>query len=121
MYWILLLVLLGVVIVRVIIEINNEDKELRELFIKEYINHDCCVLVKINSLPNSFKIGNVYFYKCGYNNKYYQTFLSYVFVEGKVYDNGNLSIDFEFSCNTTNRDLLEYILNNLDKVEEVKK
>lgn len=116
-----LLILLGVVIVCVIIEINNEDKELRDLFIKDYINSNYCVWVKISNLPKSFKIGNVYFDNCC-NNKYYQTFLSDVVVDRKVYDNGTLSIDFEcnFSYNTTNRDLLEYILNNLDKVEEVK-
>ena len=114
-----LLVLLGVVIVRVIIEINNGDEKLREAFIKEFINSDDCVWVKIKSLPKSFKIGNVYFDKCVYNNEYYQTFLSYVIVDGKVYDNGTLSIDFDFSCNTTNKDLMDYILDNLDKVEEV--
>lgn len=122
MYWMLLLILLGVVIVRVIIEINNEDEELREAFIKEYINSDDCVMVKINSLPESFKIGNVYFDKCVYNNKYYQAFLSYAVIEGKVYDNGTLTIDqeWDFSYNTTNKDLMNYILDNLDKVEEVK-
>lgn len=116
-----LLVLLGVVIVRVIIEINNEDEELREAFIKEFINSDDCVWVKIKSLPKSFKIGNVYFDNCC-NNKYYQTFLSYVIVDGKVYDNGSLSIDHEwdFRYNTNNKDLMNYILDNLDKVEEVK-
>ena len=117
-----LLILLGVVIVRVIIEINNEDKELRELFIKDYINSNYCVWVKISNLPKSFKIGNVYFDKGVYNNKYYQAFLSYVVIDRKVYDNGSLSIDFEcnFSYNTTNKDLMDYILNNLYKVEEVK-
>ena len=133
-----MLVLLGVVIVCVIITINSggdeeyvSDRELRETFLKEYINSDCCVWVKINSLPKSFKIGNIYFDQCCHN-KYYQTFLSYVIVDGKVYDNGSISIDFEynrirgidkeynFSCNTTNRDLTIYILDNLGKVEEIK-
>ena len=133
-----MLVLLGVVIVCVIITINSggdeeyvSDRELRETFLKEYINSNCCVWVKIKSLPKSFKIGNVYFDQC-YHNKYHQIFLSYVVVDGKVYDNGGLSIDFEcnhirgidkeynFSCNTTNSDLTIYILDNLDKVEEIK-
>ena len=114
-----LLVLLGVAIACAIIEINNEEKELREAFIKDYMKSDGCIWVKINSLPKSFKIGNVYFDKCVDSNKYYQTFLSYVTVDGKVYDNGTLNIDFEFSCKTTNKDLMNYILNNLDKVEEV--
>ena len=143
-----MLVLLGVVIVCVIITINSggdeeyvSDRELRETFLKEYINSNCCVWVKIKSLPKSFKIGNVYFNQC-HHNKYHQIFLSYVIVDGKVYDNGGLSIDFEcnricgidkeynrirgidkeynFSCNTTNSDLTIYILDNLDKVEEIK-
>ena len=127
MSWILVLILTGVVIVCIIENLNSSedeecvsDKELRDTFLKDYINSDFCVWVKINSLPESFKIGNVYFDKCVYNNKYYQTFLSYVIVDGKVYDNGTLSGDFEFSCNTTNKDLMNYILDNLDKVEEVK-
>ena len=114
-----LLILLGVVIVCVIIEINNEDKGLRELFIKDYVNSYDCVWVKIKSLPKSFKIGNVYFDRCC-NNKYYKTFISYVVIDGKAYDNGTTSIGDKFSCNTTNRDLMDYILDNLDKVEEVK-
>ena len=133
-----MLVLLGVVIVCIIITINSggdeeyvSDRELRETFLKEYINSNCCVWVKIKSLPKSFKIGNVYFDQC-HHNKYHQIFLSYVIVDGKVYDNGGLSIDFEcnriygidkeynFSCNTTNNDLTIYILDNLDKVEEIK-
>ena len=117
-----LLVLLGVAIACAIIEINNEDKELREAFIKEYIKSDDCIWVKINSLPNSFKIGNVYFDKCVEDGCYYQEFLSYVVVDGKIYDNGSLSIDQDwgFYFRTTNRDLTDYILDNLDKVEEVK-
>ena len=122
MYLILVLLLLCIVIVRVIIEINNEDEDLREVFIKEYINSDDCAMVKINSLPNSFKIGNVYFDKYDYNSMYYQTLLSYVAIDGKVYDNGTLTIDkeWDFSYNTNNRDLMNYILDNLDKAEEVK-
>lgn len=126
MSWVLVLILIGAVIVCIIKNLNSSededyvsDKELRELFIKDYINSNYCVWVKISNLPKSFKIGNVYFDNCC-NNKYYQTFLSYVIVDGKVYDNGILSIDFycNYSYNTTNKDLLEYILDNLDKVEE---
>lgn len=132
MSWILVLILIGVVIVCIIENLNSsEDEELREEFIKDYINSDCCIWVKIKSLPKSFKIGNVYFDKC-FNMRNYETLLSYVIVDGKFYDNGSLSIDFEcnrtsgidkeynFSCNTTNRDLIGYVLDNLDKVEEVK-
>ena len=132
-----LLILLGVVIVCVIKNHNSSedeecisDKEFKEAFIKDYIDSDGCILVKINSLTKSFKIGNVYFDKCVDNSRHYETFLSYVIVDGKAYDNGILSIDFEcnytggdkeynFSCNTSNRDLLDYVLDNLDKVEEV--
>lgn len=70
MIWYLLL-LLGVVIVCVIINLNSgedeeyvSDQELRESFLKDYINSDNCVWAKLNSLPKSFKIGNVYFDKC---------------------------------------------------------
>ena len=127
----LLVILIFVVIDRMKIALPNNkqnyehikisDKELREAFLKDYINSDDCVWVKIKSLPKSFKIGNVYFDNCC-NTKHYPTFLSYVVVDRKVYDNGTLSIDFycNYSYNTTNRDLLNYILENLDKVEEVK-
>ena len=117
-----LLVLLGVAIACAIIEINNEEKGLREAFLKEYINSDRCVFVKFESLPKSFKIGNVYFDKCVEGGCYYQEFLSYVVVDGKIYDNGSLSIDQDwgFYFRTTNRDLTNYILDNLDKVEEIK-
>jgi len=128
----LLVILIFVVIDRIkIVPPNNiqkdeykelSDKELREAFINWYINSDDCVLIKIKSLPKSFKIGNVYFYKCVDNGRYYEAFISYVIVDGKVYDNGTLNIDqeWDFRYNTTNRDLLNYILDNLDKVEEVK-
>ena len=98
------------------------DKELREAFIKEYINSDRCFWVKLKSLPKSFKIGNVYFEKGVNNTNHYQTFISYVTIDGKIYDNGNISIDrdWHYYFRTTNKDLTDYILNNLYKVEEVK-
>lgn len=98
------------------------DRELREAFIEDYINSDCCVWVKLESLPKSFKIGNVYFDRCGEDGCYYQEFLSYVVIDDKIYDNGNISVSRDsFSYfRTTNKDLMDYILNNLDKVEEVK-
>lgn len=112
---------------------------------------------KLNQLPKSFKIGNVYFDKvlsnCTFYEESYREYKggiwssnssvvfsiniiiqSYVKVEGKVYDNGELihtvnrhitngfrgythikttTVDFK------NEDLCNYILNNLDKVEEV--
>ena len=97
------------------------DMELREAFIKEYINSDRCFWVKLKSLPKSFKIGNVYFEKGVNNTNHYQTFLSYVTIDGKIYDNGNISIDrdWRYYFRTTNKDLTDYILNNLYKVEEV--
>lgn len=128
----LLVILIFIVIDRMKIALPNSkqndeyikisDKELRESFIKDYINSNCCVWVKINSLPKSFKIGNVYFDKCFNNLEYYQEFLSYVVIDRKVYDNGSLNIDFgfDFYYRTINRDLMDYILDNLDKVEEVK-
>lgn len=128
MSWMLVLLLLVVIVVCVIINLNSgkdedhvSDKELREAFLKEYINSDDYIFIKIESLPKSFKIGNVYFDKYVNNSRYYQTCLSYVIVDGKVYDNGSFTIDqeYDFSCNTTNRDLLNYLLDNLDKVEEV--
>lgn len=127
----LLVILIFVVIDRMKIALPNNkqnyeyieisDKELREAFIKDYIHSECCVWVKINSLPKSFKIGNVYFDKCFNNLEYYQEFLSYVVIDRKVYDNGSLNIDFgfDFYYRNTNKDLMNYILDNLDKVEEV--
>ena len=102
--------------------VNISDKELREAFIKEYINSDRCFWVKLKSLPKSFKIGNVHFDKGVNNTNRYQTFISYVTIDGKIYDNGNISIDrdWHYYFRTTNKDLTEYVLNNLDKVEEVK-
>ena len=147
MSWMLVLILLlGLVTVCVIINLNStsedeecvSDKELRGEFIKDYINSNCCVWVRINSLPMSFKIGNVYFDKYDYKNDYCQTFLSYVVIDRKVYDNGTLNIlrdinllrasdesngHYEitsFCLRISNKDLMDYILNNLDKVEEVK-
>ena len=141
MIWYFLILLIGVVTVCVIINLSSgkyeeyvsdeylgevflkehvSDKELREAFLKEYINYDDCAWIKINSLPKSFKIGNIYFNKCVKDRCYYREFLSYVLVDGNIYDNGILSIDFKFSFNTTNKDLMDYILNNLDKVEEIK-
>ena len=130
MSWMLVLILLlGLVTVCVIINLNSSedeeyvsDKGLREAFLKEYINSDRCVFVKFESLPKSFKIGNVYFDKCVEGGCYYQEFLSYVVVDGKIYDNGSLSIDQDwgFYFRTTNRDLTNYILDNLDKVVEIK-
>ena len=98
------------------------DKELREAFIKEYINSDNCVWAKVVSLPKSFKIGNIYFEKGVNNTNRYQTFLSYVTIDRKIYDNGNIIIDrdWHYYFRNTNKDLTDYILNNLDKVEEVK-
>lgn len=98
------------------------DKELREAFLKDYINSDNCVWAKVVSLPKSFKIGNVYFDKCIEDSRLYQTFLSHVVIDRKVYDNGYVIIsqDWYSSCRITNKDLMDYILNNLDKVEEVK-
>ncbi|MEG0407466.1 MAG: hypothetical protein RR623_01210 [Bacilli bacterium] len=140
MIWYILL-LLGIITVCVIINLNSgkdeeyvsdedlgeaflkehvSDEELREAFLKEYINYSDCAWIKLNSLPKSFKIGNVYFNKCVEDGCYYLEFLSYVLVDDKIYNNGSLSIDFKFSFNTTNKDLIDYILNNLDKVEEVK-
>lgn len=130
MSWMLVLILLiGVVTVCVIINLNSgedeeyvSDEDLRESFLTDYINSNRCVCVKLKSLPKSFKIGNVYFDKCFDNLDYYQEFLSYVVVDRKVYDNGSLSIAFEsdFYYRTTNKDLMDYILDNLDKVEEFK-
>lgn len=130
MSWMLVLILLGVVIVCVIINLNSgkdeeyvSDEELREAFLKEYINSDNCFLVKINNLPKSFKIGNAYFDKYVEDSWSYQTFLSHVVIDRKVYDNGNVSIyqDRDSSYRITNKDLMNYILDNLDKVEEVKR
>lgn len=145
MSWMLVLILLGVVIACVVINLNSSkdeeyvsDIELREVFIKDYINSNCCVWVNIKSLPMSFKIGNVYFDKYDYKNDYCQTFLSYVVIDRKVYDNGTLNIlrdinllqsedEFNghyevtsFCLRVSNTDLMNYILDNLDKVEEVK-
>ena len=129
MSWMLVLILLlGLVTVCVIINLNSSedeeyvsDKGLREAFLKEYINSDRCVFVKFESLPKSFKIGNVYFEKGVNNTNHYQTLLSYVTIDGKIYDNGNISIDrdWHYYFRTTNKDLTDYILNNLYKVEEV--
>lgn len=102
--------------------IKISDKELREAFLKEYINSDNCVWAKVISLPKSFKIGNVYFDKCIEGSWSCQTFLSHVVIDRKVYDNGYTIIAQEWysSCRITNRDLMNYILDNLDKVEEFK-
>lgn len=101
--------------------VNILDKELREAFLNEYINSDNCVWVKVVSLPKSFKIGNVYFDKCIKDSRLYQTFLSHVVIDRKVYDNGNVSIyqEWDSRIKITNKDLMNYILNNLDKVEGV--
>ena len=98
------------------------DKELREAFLNEYINSDNCIWVKVVSLPKAFKIGNVYFDKCIDGSRSCQTFLSHVVIDRKVYDNGYVTISQEWysSCRITNKDLMNYILNNLYKVEEVK-
>ena len=129
MYWILVLFLLICVItICMFINLNSKDEkyisdeELREVFINEYVNSDRCVLVKIDSLPKSFKIGNVYFDKCIEDIWSYQTFLSHVVIDGKIYDNGYVIITEKWnsSYRITNKDLMDYILNNLDKVEEVK-
>lgn len=145
MSWMLvLLLLIGVVTVCIFININSKDeeyvsdRELRESFLKDYINSNCCVWVKFKSLPKSFKIGNVYFDEGVYNNEHYQSFLSYVVVDRNVHYNGYMSIrrdvnllrasdEFNghyeitsFCLTISNKDLMNYILNNLDKVEEVK-
>ncbi len=98
------------------------DKELREAFLNDYINSDNCIWVKVVSLPKAFKIGNVYFDKCIDGSQSCQTFLSHVVIDRKVYDNGYVTISQKWysSCRITNKDLMNYILNNLDKVEEVK-
>lgn len=98
------------------------NKELREVFLNEYINSDNCIWAKVVSLPKSFKIGNIYFDKCIEGSWSCQTFLSHVVIDRKVYDNGYTIIAQEWysSCRITNRDLMNYILDNLDKVEEVK-
>ena len=98
------------------------DRELREVFLNAYINSDCCFWVKVVSLPKSFKIGNVYFDKCIDSSWSCQTFLSHIVIGREVYDNGYTIIAQEWysSCRITNKDLLNYILDNLDKVEEVK-
>lgn len=114
---------------------------------------------KLNQLPKSFKIGNVYFDKvisdCSFCEDSYREYKgydiwgsnstvvfdvniliqSYVNIDGKVYDNGEIirSVNSHISggyrghCYIStnigdfkNEDLRNYILNNLDKVEEVK-
>ena len=133
-----------------VVEDNNSD-------FLDFIKQSWYGDYKLNQLPKSFKIGNVYFDKisssCKFFERSYQEYggrgkwstslyllwnvnieiKSYVFLESKVYDNGGYihkgartAEQGIYSTYITydprvfeNKDLRDYILNNLDKVEEV--
>ena len=125
------------------VEVEEEVEDITSDFL-DFIKQPWYGDYKLNQLPKSFKIGNVHFDKvlseCDFKGEGGLEFdiniliQSYVTIDSKVYDNGELirSVNRRviggyrrhLSVNTyvrefKNEDLSNYILNNLDKVEEV--
>lgn len=110
---------------------------------EDYVDSYALKFIKIIDLPKTFKIGSVYFNK-QYCEVYYYfasdrfdvysgknslkfiieyKILSHIEIDGKIYDNGVIDcklLESDSDYINQNSDLERYVLNNLDRVEEVK-